>query len=341
MANLIVGFPSFLAQQLLAVLRQEFPSRPNHLLVLPEHIDEARKILGRPQGVSIHRGSASSVDLGLSAGSIERLLPSVKHIFYFGLGQGQGSGGRRSHRRRMEATRQLLRFASECHEPPRLMILSSLFVLGQGSGVVNAEAAAVQPDLRNGLESSLLAQERLVISSGLSWTLLRPGLVIGDSRTGHIDRLGGIYRLGILASQMPKGLPLPLPSRRARVHAVAADTLAVAAARLASSVRAHQRFVVIDHPQPLPSRTLVQAIAERNGLKARGLAAGFDLARPFTTLFAGRSQAARDFAYLNDTLTYRADTSDQLLRDLDIEMPPPAELMRLAIKFTADRIRTQ
>jgi hypothetical protein len=125
------------------------------------------------------------------------------------------------------------------------------------------------------------------------------------------------------------------------VHAVAADTLAVAAARLASSVRAHQRFVVIDHPQPLPSRTLVQAIAERNGLKARGLAAGFDLARPFTTLFAGRSQAARDFAYLNDTLTYQADTSDQLLRDLDIEMPPPAELMRLAIKFTADRIRTQ
>ena len=220
------------------------------------------------------------------------------------------------------------------------MVLSSLFVLGQGSGSVEAEAPVEEPDPRHGLEANLLARERLVMSSGLSWTLLRPGLVVGHSETGHIDRLGGIYRLGILASQMPKRLPLPLPSRRARLHAVASDTLALAAARVASSFRAHQRIVVVDHPQPLPSRTLVQAIAERNGLRTQGLAAGFDLARPLATLLSGRSQAARDFGYLNDTLQYQADFSEQLLRDLDVTMPPPAELMRLAIEFTATQIRS-
>ncbi len=339
MANLIVGYPSFLTQQLLEVLRREHPDEPNHLLVAPEQVEVARATLGRPQGVFIHRGEGSAVDLGLSAESLERLMPTVKRIFHFALDDGLGRGRRRTQRRRIEATRQLLRFASECAEKPRLVVLSSLFVLGQGSGLVAAEAPAVDPDLRNGLEMDLLARERLVMSSDLPWTLLRPGLVIGHSRTGHIDRLGGIYRLGILASQMPKRLPLPLPSRRARLHAVASDTLAMAAARLASSFRAHQRIVVVDHPQPLPSRTLVQAIAERNGLRTRGLAAGWDLAGPIATLLAGRSQTARDFGYLNDTYEYEAEFSEQLLRDLEVTMPPPAELMRLAIEFTATRLR--
>jgi len=339
MANLIVGYPSFLAQQLLEALRSEYPGEPNHLLVSPDQTEEARQILGRPQGCFIHKGEASAVDLGLSAESLTRLHPTVKRIFHFALDRRPVRGRRRGHSRPDEDTRQLLRFASDCAEAPRLVVLSSLFVLGQGSGVVEAEAPVANPDPRNGLEVDLLGRERLVMSSGLPWTLLRPGLVIGHSQTGHIDRLGGIYRLGILASQMPKRLPLPLPSRRARLHAVASDTLALAAARVASSFRAHQRIVVVDHPQPLPSRTLVQAIAERNGLRTQGLAAGFDLARPLATLLSGRSQAARDFSYLNDTLRYQADFSEQLLKDLDVRMPPPAELMRLAIEFTATRIR--
>lgn len=339
MANLIVGYPSFLTQQLLEVLRTEHPGEVNHLLVAPDQADQAREMLGRPQGVFLHKGERSAVDLGLSAESLGRLTPNVKRIFHFALDDGPGRG-RRSQRHRLEGTRQLLRFASECAEAPRLVVLSSLFVLGQGSGLVEAEAPAVDPDLRHGLEMSLLAQERLILSSDLSWTILRPGLVVGHSQTGHIDRLGGIYRLGILASQMPKRLPLPLPSRKARLHAVASDTLALAAARLASSFRAHQRIVVVDHPQPLPSRTLVQAIAERNGLRTRGLAAGWDLAGPVATLLAGRSLAARDFGYLNDTFDYQAEFSEQLLRDLDVTMPPPAELMRLAIEFTATRLRS-
>lgn len=310
-----------------------------HLLVSVDRSEEARTQLGRPKAVFLHKGDPAALDLGLAASSLETLLPTVKRIFHFGLESQPRVGRRRIERTNLQSMRHVLRFARDCTELPRVVGLSSLFALGQVAGEVDAEASAEDPQHRNWLEANLHAVEQLMISSDLNWTLLRPGLVIGDSKTGRIDRLGGIYRLGILASQMPKSLPLPLPSRRARVHAVAADTLAVAAARLANSTRAHQRIIVIDHPEPLPARTLVRAIAERNGLGTRGLAAGFSLATLLMPLLARRSVVARDFAYLNDAADYRCDFSAQLLNDLGVQVPPPAELMRLAIRYTAETIR--
>ena len=48
-------------------------------------------------------------------------------------------------------------------------------------------------------------------AASLPVTVYRPASVVGDSRTGEIDRFDGPYYLGILLVTSPLVAPLPLP----------------------------------------------------------------------------------------------------------------------------------
>jgi nucleoside-diphosphate-sugar epimerase len=69
--------------------------------------------------------------------------------------------------------------------------LSTAFAPGRDGTVSSAELA----DYRNTYEWSKAAAERLVVERFGPATILRPPLIIGDSRTGAVARFSGIYQL--------------------------------------------------------------------------------------------------------------------------------------------------
>ena len=139
MATLITGFPRFVATVLVERLRELDPSEEVHIVVMPEKVAIARKKLGRPKNFTIHRGDVASTDLGLSAESLDVLLPTVRRIIHFAQIHHPGAGRKIGYRVNVHGTQNVLRFAQDCAdtqggEAPRLVHLSSLFVLGAGTG---------------------------------------------------------------------------------------------------------------------------------------------------------------------------------------------------------------
>ena len=71
-------------------------------------------------------------------------------------------------------------------------------------------------------------------ADALPVTIVRPSTVVGDSRTGEIDRFEGPYALGILLVASPLVVPLPLPGNGvAPLNVVPVDFVVRAAVRLA------------------------------------------------------------------------------------------------------------
>ncbi|NED68219.1 short chain dehydrogenase, partial [Streptomyces sp. SID10244] len=66
------------------------------------------------------------------------------------------------------------------------------------------------PYHRTKFEAEKVVRER----EGLRWRVYRPSIVVGDSRTGEMDKIDGPYyffgHLGMLG-HLPAGLPLPMP----------------------------------------------------------------------------------------------------------------------------------
>jgi len=346
MATLITGFPRFIATVLVERMRSQGYDEPVHLVVMPHKMKKARQKRGRPKGYTLHRGDVAATDLGLSASSLEVLLPTVKRIIHFAQIHHPSAGAKIGFEVNVEGTRNVLRFAQDCGQaqgdaPPRIVHLSSLYVLGKGQGRVNAEARAASPNHRNWWEAAVHQSEELVLRSGLPYTILRPGLIVGDSKTGKIDKLGGLYELGVMASQLPRGLPLPRPHRSALLHATAADTLADATIKIARADSALGRIIALDHPAPISAAEFMEAIAAASGRQLARWPIHLGLAGRLANTLLGRSPAAREAAYLDDRNRYDAPDSQAILRSLDVEIPEPRQLLEAAIAFTDATLRAR
>jgi nucleoside-diphosphate-sugar epimerase len=345
MTTLITGYPGFEARALVHELLNFEPDEVLHLVVLPRFIDAARKRFAQNDRVRLHRGDVVADDLGLCGDTLVALLGETRRVFHFAAIRHPSAGRGQARTVNVRGTQQVLRFVTEAGRvqdtPPRLVHLSTLFVLGGGSGRKNAEARAQRTKHRNWLEAVAHQAEELVLDAHLPWTVLRPGLVLGDSQTGRVDKLGGLYRLGILAGHVPKNIPLPTPAKDARLHAVAVDTLACAARRVSSSTAAVGRIIVIDHPEPLPAAEVLEAVAEASGHGTARWPVNLSLISKVAPMVMRNDALARDLTYLNDRATYDAPDSVALLAGLKVPMPPPRQLMKKAFEFTLKTLREE
>ncbi len=94
-------------------------------------------------------------------------------------------------------------------------------------------------------------------------TVLRPGIIVGDSATGEIDKLDGPYYLMVLIATNDSGLRLPLLGRGdAPLHLVPIDYVIDAAWHIGRhELSAGRTFHIVD-PAPLTAREVFERVAE-------------------------------------------------------------------------------
>jgi nucleoside-diphosphate-sugar epimerase len=92
-------------------------------------------------------------------------------------------------------TAEVLRFAVGCPALQRLAYVSTAFVAGDRCGRITEEELDCGQKFLNPYEQSKCEAETLVrrFRGRLPVTILRPSIVVGDSRDGHISSLGTIY----------------------------------------------------------------------------------------------------------------------------------------------------
>jgi nucleoside-diphosphate-sugar epimerase len=134
----------------------------------------------------------------------------------------------------LDGTRAVIHHAAR-HDA-RLVHVSTAYVAGRRRGVFREAPPDLGVDFRNTYEQTKAEAELLVHTSGVDAVILRPSIVVGDSRTGRTSAFNVLY--GPLRAYA-RGLVTAIPARRdARVDVVPVDYVADAIAHVATELGA-------------------------------------------------------------------------------------------------------
>ena len=128
-------------------------------------------------------------------------------------------------------TQDVCRWAGKLPALKRFVHFSTAFVSGTMKGIIPLDHR--NDGFNNTYEQTKFESERVVIWSGLPYTILRPTIVVGDSRTGYVYRMRVLYSVWriLLTGHLPR-TPVDL---RSGVDLVPVDYVVRAAIFLGAS----------------------------------------------------------------------------------------------------------
>ena len=277
---LVTGFPAFTARRMATRILAGDPEARVFLLARAKFTEAAAELvrsLPADQGrrLEVVEGDVCDMDLGLSGREIRVLageVTSIHHmagIYYMGVDRAT------ARRVNVDGTRGVLELAREAVRLRRICHWSSASVAGRRKGVVLEEDLDEGQAFHNFYEETKFEAEKLARAAqrNLPLTILRPGIIVGDSRTGEIDKLDGPYYLIVSIVTNPKQVRVPLPGRgTAPLPLVPIDFVIEAGYRLSLDERAAGRTFHLTDPNPFPARRVFELVAE---LSERKLPRGF------------------------------------------------------------------
>lgn len=335
---LLTGFPSFRARRMCEeIVLSEGPRALVHAIVHPKLQADALAALDAlpldaRRRVNLIEGDAAAMDLGLSGAEFRELVREVDRIHHCVQVSYLGADRATAEHVNVGAAREILEIARACEHLECLVVHSSAAVSGDRSGVVREEELDCGQRFRNPIEETLARAERVyrramtAKKKPVPITVLRPTIVVGDSRTGEVDRLEGPYLLILLMLAAPPDFALPLPGRTdVPLNLVPIDFVTKAALRIGRDPRAVGRTFHLVDPNPLPSREVIELVARAGG---RRVSTGFlpaNLTRALLRAPGLERVAKSPRAFLEAMVVpvrYDHSGADELLQNTGIACPP-------------------
>jgi nucleoside-diphosphate-sugar epimerase len=245
----------------------------------------------------------------------------------------------------VDGTRNLLELSRDCENLSRFNYFSTCYVSGDRVGVIAEDELDRGQSFRNAYEETKFQAERLVQRAGntLPVTIYRPASVVGDSRTGEIDRFEGPYYLGILLVTSPMVVPLPLPGNGvAPLNVVPVDFVVSAVWHLSRDPRGLGRTFHLVDPNPMSARRVYELIAEKSNRKLprfnlSARAADVMLRLPVLEKLARPQRAA--ISYVNHLAIYNCHNTLELLDGTGIRCPPLASYLDQLVAYVREQYR--
>ncbi len=271
--TLVTGFPtSFLAVRMVRKILDEEPRTELRCLVQEKFVERASELLAQLEPAQRARvrtleGDVASMDLGLSGGEFLALAREVDVVHHCAAATYLGVERDVAERLNVEGVREVLELGREAAHLERLVHWSSALVSGKRRGTVREDELERGP-FRNVVEETRARGERLMrdAMASLPITILRPSILVGDSRTGEIDRFEGPYLLVMLMLSAPVDLRVPLPgSGDVPLNLVPIDYVVDAGSAIARDPRAIGRAFHLVDPRPSSAREVFQLIAHAAG----------------------------------------------------------------------------
>jgi NAD(P)-dependent dehydrogenase (short-subunit alcohol dehydrogenase family) len=177
-------------------------------------LEELRTSFG-PDGARVVpiSGDLAQPGLGVSEEDLLELRGKVDHFFHLAAIYDMTAGTEAQEIANVEGTRHAVELAGSI-EAGCFNHVSSIAVAGMYRGewredmFAEAEGLDTHPYFRTKHESERVVREE----SRCPWRVYRPGIVVGDSRTGKIDKVDGPYYGFKLLQQMRRVLPSWLPT---------------------------------------------------------------------------------------------------------------------------------
>ncbi|MBI3214049.1 MAG: SDR family oxidoreductase [Mycobacterium sp.] len=230
--------------------------------------------------------------------------------------------------------------------------VSSIAVAGTFDGEYTENDFDVAQELPTPYHQTKFEAEQLVrATTGLRFRVYRPAVVVGDSRTGEMDKIDGpYYFFGLLAklARLPGITPMALPDT-GRTNIVPVDYVADALVALMHRDDRDGQTFHLTAPKNIGLRGIYRAIAPAAGLPPIRAALPRAVAAPFLAA-SGRAKVVRDIAVTQlgipaeilDVVdlapTFTTDNTSDALRGTGITVPEFASYAPVLWRYWADHL---
>ena len=195
---LLTGATGFVGRELLARFLDR-DDRHVHALVRAGDDREAAARLPGHERLSAWAGDIERPGLGLDARGADELAERVSTVVHCAASVSFSLGLDESRRVNVDGTGRMVDLAERCASRgdglDRFSYVSTAYVAGAHRGTFGEDSLDVGQSFRNPYEHSKFEAERLVRArtSGLPAQVLRPSIVVGDSRTGWTSSFNVLY----------------------------------------------------------------------------------------------------------------------------------------------------
>ncbi|KXP11329.1 short-chain dehydrogenase [Tsukamurella pulmonis] len=333
---LITGATGFLGRRIVPLLLERDPDAVVHLLVRPSSVfklDQWRARYGEER-VRPLLGDLAAPGLG-----IESEPAGIDAVLHLGAVYDMAASAEANDAVNVEGTRAVialaLRAGAELHH------VSSVAVAGDHRGPFSENDFDLGQGFPSPYHRTKFESEKLVRDAdGLRWRIYRPAIVVGDSRTGEMDKIDGPYYFFPAFDalrRVPSMIPMVVPDT-GDTNVVPVDYVAEAMVELLLRNEGTGRTYHLVNPQPQSVLELYRAIARPAGApRAVGRVSRRIVGPALRASGAGRVGVARDtvlkqagippkaFENLGFTATYTSEPTRRALQGTGIEVPPLKE----------------
>jgi thioester reductase-like protein len=279
--------------------------------------------------IELVEGDITALGLGLSE-EARTSLDAVTEVWHLAAVYDLHVAHEMARKVNVGGTANVLELCWSLPSPPRLHYVSTCYVSGSYAGEFPEDALEEGQSFRNHYESTKFTAELLVrqaMTHGLAGTIYRPGIVVGDSRTGETQKFDGPYFFAsFLRRQAPVAfVPWLADPDRVRVWLVPRDFVISAMDRLSVLEESVGRTYALADPQAPTARQVVDAFARRLGKRVVWVPLHAGLTRAAIAAVPGMSRLlglpAEAIDYFASETTYSTRNTEQALADTGVACP--------------------
>ena len=269
--DFLTGFPGFIGRRLVRRLLEEDPELRVVALVEERMAGDARAAAADIGGerIEVIAGDISDRRLGLSDEDYARVAGEVRRVYHLAAIYDLAVPVELAQRVNVDGTGNVLELCLAAEGLERLAYVSTAYVAGLRRGVVYEHELVMGQGFKNHYESTKFQAEVWVrqLLDRVPTTILRPAIVVGDSRSGETQKFDGpYYILKLVSRAVATGQPLVQFGRAdSPFNVVPVDYVVDAIAGAAAMPEAEGQTLHLVDPEPLTSGELLTLLSERYG----------------------------------------------------------------------------
>ena len=341
--QLLTGFPGFIGKRLAARLLEADADASLVALVEPRMVDAAAAAAAEldSERIEIVPGDIAEPRLGLTEGEHDRLAGQVVRLFHLAAIYDLAVPLEIAQKVNVEGTGNVLDFCARATSLERLLYVSTAYVAGVRTGVVYEHELAMGQEFKNHYESTkfqaeVWAREML---DRVPTTIVRPAIVVGDSKTGETQKFDGPYFiLRTIAEAERAGRAVVQFGRAdAAFNAVPVDFIVDAIAAAAGSAAAEGQTLHLVDPEPLSAAELTETLSmEYAGRSPKGRVpprvAAASLRVPAVRRRLGGTPP-ESLVYMNHPVRFDTRRATEILEPLGVSVPSFRDYAGAMVRF--------